>query len=377
MARGVVAGGAVLQRQRGIMFLRVLIFVGVGEGEGGGREAVEIDAAVGEQAEGAHREGAADFGAVRDVERILAIGVALGPGGGAADPVGADIAAADRELRGAERRRAELAVQAHGVARAIFGGNPPRRAVVAVGIGQGGGDRDDAADRLAAPGEAVRAAQQLNTVDAADHQIGEIEAAGGRRRVADADAVDDDERLFGLGAANAQVGDAAQRAVLRQADARQPDEQVGRRAVLRALEIGAVDQRPGGVGAVFVERDPDHRDRIVVVTRAAGFFGKGRRRGGERQQRQGGSACKILHRFLQRNGLAVTRGTSPATGAPRPLQITATPGQVSWLAGSSENAAFPGPKPQWHVRIPLAGHSCGGSAGLAPDFPFHPRCQGT
>src|SRR3546814_6773528 len=83
----------------GIMFARLLIFVGIAEAAvGRRREAVEFDAAVGEQAKGAQFDRIADFGAVGEVDRNLAIAVAFGAHGGIADAVCSDIARADPEL---------------------------------------------------------------------------------------------------------------------------------------------------------------------------------------------------------------------------------------------------------------------------------------
>src|SRR3546814_12080079 len=79
----------------------------------------------------------------------------------------------------------------------------------------------------------------FRSVDAADHQIGEVEAAAGRGRIADAHPVDNDERLLALRAADTQIGDAAERAIVRDGDARQAREQVGRRAV----QIGSASCR--------------------------------------------------------------------------------------------------------------------------------------
>src|SRR3546814_14404012 len=79
--------------------------------------------------------------------------------GGIADAVCADIARADPELSRAERRGAELAVQPHRIVRANFGAEAAGRAVAAVGGRARRRHRHDAADRLAAPGQAVRSAR--------------------------------------------------------------------------------------------------------------------------------------------------------------------------------------------------------------------------
>src|SRR5690606_36469716 len=147
--------------------------VRVAEGEAWRCKAVELNAARGIKAERPEEEGAANLGAIGEVCRILAVGVTPGSGCGAAEAAGADIAAADPELRGAERGRAQLAVHAHRIARAIFSADPARTPACKVRVGRG--DRHHPADRLAAPGQAVRAAQNLDTVDAPEHQIGKIE----------------------------------------------------------------------------------------------------------------------------------------------------------------------------------------------------------
>src|SRR3546814_17041533 len=63
-AGGAVAARPMLDCRGGIMFARLLIFVGIAEAAvGRRREAVEFDAAVGEQAKGAQFDRIADFGA--------------------------------------------------------------------------------------------------------------------------------------------------------------------------------------------------------------------------------------------------------------------------------------------------------------------------
>ncbi|KAB2856464.1 MAG: hypothetical protein F9K41_06490, partial [Sphingopyxis terrae] len=70
----------------------------------------------------------------------MAVSVAFGADRGIADAVGADIAAAEAELRRAEVG-AELAVDPRRIARAIFGADPAARPT-ADRVGLGGRDGD-------------------------------------------------------------------------------------------------------------------------------------------------------------------------------------------------------------------------------------------
>ena len=179
---------------------------------------------------------------------------------------------------------AELAVDPRRIARAIFGADPAARAAADC-VGLGGRDGDHPADRLAAPRQAVRAAQHLDAVDRAEHQIGEVEAAARRGGVADAHPVDDDERLLALGAADAHIRYAAERAILGDADPGQTRDQLGGGAVLGAADGGGVDDRDRGialVGAEQIANDGDRRTIGISVLR------QGRRGRGNRSERQGG-----------------------------------------------------------------------------------------
>jgi hypothetical protein len=48
----------------------------------------------------------------------------------------------------------------------------------------------------------LRAAQHFDAIDIADEQIAEVEAATGRGRIIDLDAIDQRHRLIGFGAAD-------------------------------------------------------------------------------------------------------------------------------------------------------------------------------
>ena len=171
---------------------------------------------------------------------ILAIAVTLGAVGRGRDAVAAQIAAGQRARdRPAAARDAALRVEAVGIA--IFGAGARLQP-----LGRFfGDDVDDAADRLAAPGDRIGAAQHFDALDAGRQQIGEIEAAAGRGGIVDAYAVDHDQRLLRLGAAQAHAGEAAQAAVARHGDAGGGGQEVGDRHGLAAIDLVAGDDGDG------------------------------------------------------------------------------------------------------------------------------------
>src|SRR5215510_1800376 len=71
-----------------------------------------------------------------------------------------------------------------------------------------GGDPDYAADRVGAVKPALRSAQDLDAVDIVSEHLTEIEDAIWVAWIADVDAVDDDLRVIGFGAAQEHRGEA-------------------------------------------------------------------------------------------------------------------------------------------------------------------------
>src|SRR3546814_16499669 len=82
-------------------------------------------------------------------------------------------------------------------------------------------------------------------------------------------------------------------------------------------------------------------------------------------------------RIPLRNGPAVTRESSPAPGTSPPRADNGAAPAGLLASGSLEDTAFPAQPRLWHVRIRLAGYSCGASTRLAPAFPFHSRFRAT
>src|SRR5690606_16394817 len=64
-------------------------------------------------------------------------------------------------------------------------------------------DVDHAADRVGAVERALRPPENLDPLDVGDREDREIELVAGARRIVDADAVDEDEGVLRLGAAEA------------------------------------------------------------------------------------------------------------------------------------------------------------------------------
>ena len=116
-----------------------------------------------------------------------------------------------------------------------------------------GDDVDDAAERIGAVETALRAADHLDTLDVLGREIREIEQAV--VGVVGDDAVDDDEGMVGLGAADAHRRQAAEAAGAADRNAGQAAQRVGGITDLLAAYIVAgddADRRADGIAGVAV-----------------------------------------------------------------------------------------------------------------------------
>ncbi len=213
----------------------------VGELEGGRRKAVELDAPVAVGRAQLGRDCFVDTPQPAHVGAGVAIAVLLAAAAivvERGDAIGRQVLARDapREALTAgfgaclHRRRAALAA---------FGGIGRQQR----SFGNRRDDVDDAADRLAAPQRRLRSAQHFDAHVIARQQVGEVEAAAGRGRIVELDAVDQHDCLVVLRAANAQLRGAAETSVARHGDARRSCEQIGDRQLLTGADLLGVDQR--------------------------------------------------------------------------------------------------------------------------------------
>src|SRR5579862_6148433 len=77
-----------------------------------------------------------------------------------------------------------------------------------------GGDRDDAADRVAAVVAALRTAQYLDALNIAGQQLAEVELLIVAARIGDVDTVDQHLDMIGVGATNVHFGQGSRTASL-------------------------------------------------------------------------------------------------------------------------------------------------------------------
>src|SRR5262249_14084777 len=111
-------------------------------------------------------------------------------------------------------------------------------------------DLDDAADGVRAVQARARTAHDLDPIDLIDWQV--LKRRRARRYPADAETVDEHQRLVGLGAAYENRADLAEPAGIGYLDTRKAIEQVLNRTRLQALDIIARDH--GDRGQRLVDR---------------------------------------------------------------------------------------------------------------------------
>ncbi len=119
-----------------------------------------------------------------------------------------------------------------------------------------GDDVDDAAHRVRAVERRLRPAQHLDALDVDGGEIAEIERAVGRRRIADAHAVDQHQGLAGVGAAQADLGHGADAAGFVDVEAGDAAQDVGEAFRSEFRDLGAGDDRHRGAGLADRLLDP-------------------------------------------------------------------------------------------------------------------------
>ena len=371
---------AVLQPGPARSLARALIFRRVGEHIERRGETVDLVAAVGVTRGQRGGEAVGQLRPAAPADAPLAKAVALGAAGGGGKAVGAGIAAVHREaVTLSDHARVDLPVDA--VARPIFcGGFDP------VYLARGHGEH--AADRLAAPDDAVRSAQQLDLADAAQRQPAEVIGAARRGDFVDARAIDQHQELFGAGAAHEDAGRAARRAVARKSQAGQPLQHAGDVRALDRGDFPVADDRDrlAGIADDAARTGGDHGDKIVADRIGSGLdIALGQRRKRQRQQRDGGNIAQIHEHNPSNTNANAVHGERPTGLSRGPRCSRYYParmrndhrGQVSWLSGSSLPARLPGPKTSGMLDRSLPGYSCGGSAEFSSASLFGPVSRTT
>ena len=221
-------------------------------------------------------------------------------GGKAEGVVDPAVAARDRALR-------LLGAEAAGLDRDVGA----RRSAAALGD-----DVDDAAHRVRPVQRRLRAAQDLDALDVGEDERRKIELAPGRRRVVDADAVDQDERMAGFAAAQAHGLDLPGAAVLGDGQARRAAQEVADVAHARLLDLLGRDDRDGAAGALDRLRRPARGDDDVGSV-GLGEYGRGLDGKSEENGRE--AACRACHGDLlpphRRTGLTTTLAGLLACGS--------------------------------------------------------------
>ena len=343
-----------------------------GGGVGGGR--IDADPAVRIIAAQVEHRAAAEI----DIDPGVATarGETVGLGCAAARRQRADAVGGEVEPRQAPAHRAALAADRRAGADRLARAGLDVEARLERPVGQGGDQVDHAADRLAAPQDRLRPAQDLDAGGVADGQVGEVVAAAGRGRVVHLDPVDHHHRLVGIGAADANAGERAEAAVAGEGHAGRADQEVGDDHRLAGVDRRFVDYRQRGrhfVGGDGHARGGNQDGFVRLIGEGGG--------GNQRESGNSGTANEFQHGQAPstttpqacsgRGSAGKARGIDPAHGTRTVLSsLGFTPvrpahpvrakddrdGQVSWLAGQRRSGRLLGtwrPNGMWPMALRL------------------------
>ena len=165
----------------------------------------------------------------------------------------------------------------------VAAGRQAQAGLQALAVATAGEDLDHPADGVAAVHRRTRAAQHFHPFDLLDVEKLQAAVAGGG--VGDAHAIDQHQRLRGLGATDEDAGQAATAAGRCHLHAGHAGEQVADAGGLQAVDVAAGEHRVGGAGGAARFDLTAGADQYVgelegVV--AGGFGGQGS--GGEAEQ---------------------------------------------------------------------------------------------
>ncbi len=169
-----------------------------------------------------------------------------------------------------------------------------------------GDDVDDAADGLGTVERALRAAENFNPLDIVHREVGEIE--GVVEAVVDPDAVNENERVFRVGAAREHGDVAARLAALGDAEAGHFAQGVADRADLLALGLGPFDDGDGSRRVFRLRRNAGGRDNDF---RQAVGIGSGRQ-DGYGTDGEDGQQTTMLHDAISFGSKELGLGFAPA-----------------------------------------------------------------
>ena len=318
----------------------------VGQHEGRGGVAVEVDLGVGPAQRAVDRDrrrkGVAALRPDGGRGQAVALARAVARVGGGdpvcrcvGDPGGEGAALADhpdREAAAAGPERARLDIRRQPV-------------------GLAGGEGDHPADGVRAPQRRLRPGQHLDAFDIGEVEAAEVEGAVDLGRVVDRDAVDEDESLAGAGPADAHLGDAAEGARAHHRQPRHVGQDIGGEDGAAAVD-GVAGQHPRAgrvLGDGRQARGGDHHlvQRIGGVVGRPGVSGQGKQHGRGRGEEKGslhgegsvGPRASAPRRLADdrsaRMGRRWDRVVTTVHRAPAWSRAATDDvgGQVSWLAG--------------------------------------------
>ena len=199
-----------------------------------------------------------------------------------ADPrkaAGGDVLAAHQHAEIALGEAARQAFDMGAVAAALDGRGEPRFAMRLAGD-----DVDHAAHGVGAVDRALRPAQDLDALDIVERDGREIEFAADGRRIVDAHAVDEHQRMAGVAAPQAHGGGSAGAARLGHGHPRHRPQHLGDRGRRRLLDLIARDDRDG------TARLTDRDRQVIGRDHDRGNLGQGRRSRRGEQERCGAEA---------------------------------------------------------------------------------------
>ena len=226
-------------------------------------------------------------------------------------------------------------------------------------------DRDHAAQRLASPTRPI-AARARSRPGVSASLVEQFEArlvAGGG--IVEADAVDEQQAVIGLGAADADLGLGAARARCRDRDAGgQPQHVAGQRAGRAPRDRLRVEH--GGRNRRVLGARPASREPVTTIASA------GRR-----------PLCGAAARAIRRNGfmdnLLKTTTSHVVSEDTAGASVPTMPRAAGWTRPDADDSEGRSPGFAGHGLISpvvgegLAAYSCGHSAGFDTGFPFHHR----
>ena len=196
-----------------------------------------------------------------------------------------------------------------------------------------GDDVDDAAERVRAVEQALRAAEDLDPVDLAERKVGHIVRARRVDRVVELEPVEKEERVLAVGAAHGHRGGRARPAVPDRGEAENGFEGLEDEGLARAEELLARDHGDRAAHLLLGGFEPGGGDDEVV------FDGRRRlvlrARGEGRQRHERGERCEgDSSRGHGRSSAAAPAAFSfsvfrPKTGRPRLKEGLLTPGSSS------------------------------------------------